>query len=145
MDLVRCHQTCTCLTIPVYSERSLLCVCQDDSTPVSVFFFDASVSNRRNVLPLAKNALRKLRTIRHPDILKFIDVVETETTIYIVTERVQPLGMVLSIWEGKSAAYREEWLIWGLHRIAVRQTPEIQFDLISVFLINFIDCFGFCE
>ncbi|KAF9518113.1 hypothetical protein BS47DRAFT_1338700 [Hydnum rufescens UP504] len=92
---------------------------RDDSTPVSVFFFDANVSNRRNVLPLAKNALRKLRTIRHPDVLKFIDVVETDTTIYIVTERVQPLGVALSVWEGKPAASKEEWLIWGLHRIVI--------------------------
>jgi SCY1-like protein 1 len=72
------------------------------------------------MLPFAKNALRKLRTIRHPDVLKFIDVVETESTIYIVTERVQPLGIAISSWGSKSAAAREEWLIWGIHRIAVR-------------------------
>ena len=93
---------------------------QDDSTLVSVFFFDANAPNRRNLLPLAKNALRKLRTTRHPDVLKFIDVVETDTTIYIVTERVYPLGAALDAWKGKPAAAIEEWLIWGLHRIAVR-------------------------
>lgn len=75
------------------------------------------------MLPFAKNALRKLRTIRHPDVLKFIDVVETESTIYIVTERVQPLSVAISSWGSKSAAAREEWLIWGLHRIAVRFAP----------------------
>lgn len=78
------------------------------------------MSNRRNLLALAKNSLRKLRTVRHPDVLKFIDVVETETTIYVVTERIQPLGVALAAWEGRAAGSKEEWLIWGLHRIAVR-------------------------
>lgn len=71
-------------------------------------------------MPLAKNALRKLRTIRHPDVLKFIDVVETDSTIYIVTERVQPLGAAISSWGSKPVAAREEWLVWGLLRVAVR-------------------------
>ncbi|KDQ15249.1 hypothetical protein BOTBODRAFT_108853 [Botryobasidium botryosum FD-172 SS1] len=92
---------------------------RDDSSPVSVFYFDASLPNHRNLLPLARNALRKLRTIRHPDVLKFIDVVDAENTIYIVTERVQPLGQVLQGWASKSERAKEDWLIWGLHRISV--------------------------
>ncbi|CAE6457198.1 N-terminal kinase-like protein AltName: Full=SCY1-like protein 1 [Rhizoctonia solani AG-1 IB] len=92
---------------------------QDDSTPVSVFAFDASDPQRRDLLPLAKNALRKLRTTRHPDILKFIDVVETDSSIHIVTERVQPLWVALERWSSKPAKSREEWLVWGLHRISV--------------------------
>ncbi|KAF8320793.1 hypothetical protein DL93DRAFT_2073508 [Clavulina sp. PMI_390] len=92
---------------------------RDDSSPVSVFHFDGSNPSRKNLLPLAKNALRKLRTIRHPDVLKFIDVVETETSIHIVTERVQPLGIAISAWSSKPAAAREEWLVWGLQRVAI--------------------------
>ncbi|KAF8739684.1 ARM repeat-containing protein, partial [Rhizoctonia solani] len=92
---------------------------QDDSSPVSVFAFDASDPQRRDLLPLAKNALRKLRTTRHPDILKFIDVVETDSSIHIVTERVQPLWAALERWSSKPAKSREEWLTWGLHRISV--------------------------
>ncbi|KAG8864592.1 hypothetical protein FRB96_005096 [Tulasnella sp. 330] len=92
---------------------------RDDSSPVSVFLFDANVSNRQNLLPVAKNALRKLRTTRHPDVLKFIDVVESDTSIYIVTERVQPLGKALAAWQSKAAKEKEEWLIWGLHRVTV--------------------------
>ncbi|KAF8756831.1 ARM repeat-containing protein [Rhizoctonia solani] len=88
-------------------------------TPVSVFAFDASDPQRRDLLPLAKNALRKLRTTRHPDILKFIDVVETDSSIHIVTERVQPLWAALERWSSKPAKSREEWLTWGLHRISV--------------------------
>ncbi|KAG9031938.1 hypothetical protein FRB95_002074 [Tulasnella sp. JGI-2019a] len=92
---------------------------RDDSSPVSVFLFDANVSNRQNLMPIAKNALRKLRTTRHPDVLKFIDAVESESVIYIVTERVQPLGKALAAWQSKAAKDKEEWLIWGLHRVTV--------------------------
>ncbi|EIN12027.1 ARM repeat-containing protein [Punctularia strigosozonata HHB-11173 SS5] len=89
---------------------------RDDSSPASVFEFDGT---KRNLLPLAKNALRKLRTVRHPDVLKFLDVVETETTIFIMTERVQPLSAALSSWRGKGVVEKEDWLLWGLHRISV--------------------------
>lgn len=92
---------------------------RDDSSPVSVFAFDGSDPQHRDLLPLAKNALRKLRTTRHPDILRFIDVVETDASIHIVTERVQPLWTALERWSSKPAKSREEWLVWGLHRISV--------------------------
>ena len=78
-----------------------------------MFVFDASSSNNRPQLSLAKNALRKLRTIRHPDVLKFIDVIETDTTIHIVTERVRPLSKALQ----NSPQGKEDWLVWGLHRV----------------------------
>ncbi|TFY50780.1 hypothetical protein EVG20_g11332 [Dentipellis fragilis] len=87
---------------------------RDDGSPVSVFEFDGS---SRSVLPLAKNALRKLRVTRHPDVLKFVDAVETDTTVYIVTERVKPLSVELQAWSSKSAQERQDWLLWGLHRI----------------------------
>ncbi|KAF8532504.1 ARM repeat-containing protein [Gautieria morchelliformis] len=86
---------------------------RDDASLVSVFVFDAGQSNKRSQLPLAKNALRKLRTIRHPDVLKFIDVIETDTTIHIVTERIQPLSKTLH----NSPQGKEDWLVWGLHRV----------------------------
>lgn len=71
------------------------------------------------MIPIAKNALRKLRTTRHPDVLKFIDVVETETTIHIMTERVRPLQETLQSWASRGAQEREDWLLWGLHRVSV--------------------------
>ncbi|EJU03966.1 ARM repeat-containing protein [Dacryopinax primogenitus] len=91
---------------------------RDDSSLVSVFIFDSNVGNRRSLMPLAKNALRKLRTIRHPDVLKFIDVVETDTTIHIVTERVTPLRVAAEQWTGKGKE-REDWAVWGMHRVCV--------------------------
>ncbi|KAH9993174.1 hypothetical protein BJV77DRAFT_1067320 [Russula vinacea] len=88
---------------------------RDDATPVSVFEFNSQ--QRRNLLPVAQNAVRRLRVTRHPDILKFMDVVEADGTIYIMTERVRPLSEELSSWEAKPVKDRQDWLIWGLHRI----------------------------
>ncbi|CCL98356.1 uncharacterized protein FIBRA_00351 [Fibroporia radiculosa] len=92
---------------------------RDDGSPISIFEFDANTPAKKNILPLAKNALRKLRTVRHPDVLRFMDAVETDTTIYIMTERIQPLASAVSQWSSKGAQEKEDWLIWGLHRISV--------------------------
>ncbi|KAL6308201.1 ARM repeat-containing protein [Sparassis latifolia] len=92
---------------------------RDDGTPVSVFEFDASSSSKRNLLPLAKNALRKLRTVRHPDVLRFMDAVETDNTVYIMTERVRPLSSAIQEWTSKGAREREDWIVWGLHTVSV--------------------------
>lgn len=64
-------------------------------------------------LPLAKNALRKLRTLRHPGIIKVLDSVETETYIYIAIERVVPLG-----WHVRRKSLSEETTKWGLYTVA---------------------------
>ncbi|KAJ6602181.1 armadillo-type protein [Mycena sp. CBHHK59/15] len=90
---------------------------RDDGSPVSVFEYDCNA--RRGMMPIAKNALKKLRTTRHPDVLKFMDVVETETTIHIVTERVRPLQTALQSWASRGTQEREDWLMWGLHRVSV--------------------------
>lgn len=90
-----------------------------------MFEFDANAPGKRRLQPLAKNALRKLRTVRHPDVLKFLDAVETENTIHVMTERVRPLGAVLQDWSAKGAQEKEDWLLWGVHRISVCATIEV--------------------
>ncbi|PPQ93682.1 LOW QUALITY PROTEIN: hypothetical protein CVT25_012741 [Psilocybe cyanescens] len=94
---------------------------RDDGSLVSVFEYDFSDS-KKNSKPFAQNALRKLRTTRHPDVLKFMDAVESDTSIYIMTERVRSLSSVLPQYSSKSAQEREDWLLWGLHRISVALT-----------------------
>jgi SCY1-like protein 1 len=109
----------------VYTSRStlapVLIPIQDDATLVSVFEFNSQ--QKRNLLPsllpVAQNAVRRLRVTRHPDILKFMDVVEADDTIYIMTERVKPLSEELLSWEAKPVKDRQDWLLWGLHRITV--------------------------
>lgn len=47
---------------------------QEDGSNCSIFSFD--ISANRSALPLAKNALKKLRTLRHPGVIKVLDTAE---------------------------------------------------------------------
>lgn len=76
--------------------------------------------DRRSLIPLARNALRKLRTLRHPDVLRFIDGCETDSTVYIVTEPVEPLTGRIGP-EGEKPGSGDEWKVWGLCRLTVRR------------------------
>lgn len=84
---------------------------QEDGSSCSIFNFDINANKSR--LPLAKNAARKLRTLRHPGIVKVLDVIENETNIHIVTERITPLT-----WHIKRKSLSEETQKWGLYTVA---------------------------
>lgn len=94
---------------------------QDDSTAVSVFAFDVNApaaphshaTDRRQQLPLARNAFRKLRALRHPHVLKFLDGSETDTAIWIVTEHVRSLATELS-----GPGQSDESKVFGLLHLA---------------------------
>ncbi|CAG8679205.1 17348_t:CDS:2, partial [Cetraspora pellucida] len=47
---------------------------KEDGSPISIFTFDCV--KQKDKLPLAKNAFKKFRTIRHPDFLRYVDGVE---------------------------------------------------------------------
>lgn len=51
-----------------------LTVAQEDGSKCSIFSFDITANKSR--LPLARNALRKLRTLRHPGVVKVLDTQE---------------------------------------------------------------------
>ncbi|CAL5873450.1 uncharacterized protein PFLUO_LOCUS7729 [Penicillium psychrofluorescens] len=84
---------------------------RDDGSACSVFTFDIAANKSR--LPLAKNAVRKSRTLRHPGVIKVLDTIETESNLYIVTERVAPLS-----WSVKRRSISEETAKWGLYTVA---------------------------
>ncbi|QPH04912.1 hypothetical protein C2857_002301 [Epichloe festucae Fl1] len=96
----------------------------DDGSNCSIFSFD--ITSTKGRLPLARNALKKLRTIRHPGVIKVFDTVETETYIYIATERVVPLR-----WHVKRKSLAPETIKWGLHSIA-RTIKFINTDASSI-------------
>jgi len=48
---------------------------REDSSACSIFTFEATDASRTR-LPLAKNALRRLRTLRHPGVVRVLDSVE---------------------------------------------------------------------
>ncbi|KAF2721453.1 ARM repeat-containing protein [Polychaeton citri CBS 116435] len=84
---------------------------REDGSKCSIFSFDINANRSR--LPLARNALRKFKTLRHPGVIKMLDTVETDQLIYIATERVTPLS-----WSTRRKALSEESLKWGLHTVA---------------------------
>ncbi|KIW05243.1 uncharacterized protein PV09_03779 [Verruconis gallopava] len=84
---------------------------RDDGAKCSIFSFDINADRSR--LPLAKNALRKLRTLRHPGVVKVLDTVENDTHIYIATERIVPLT-----WHLRRKSMTEETIKWGLYTVA---------------------------
>jgi len=53
---------------------SLMATSQENKSDCSIFTFD--VSENKSRLPLARNAVRKLRTLRHPGVIKVLDTVE---------------------------------------------------------------------
>ncbi|KAI9197249.1 armadillo-type protein [Polychytrium aggregatum] len=82
---------------------------KDDNTPVSVFVFDCA--RFKDKVAIARNCLKRFKTIRHPDILKFIDGVETDSQIIIGTEAVEPLSSQLA------ESSNENMTAWGLFKI----------------------------
>ena len=62
---------------------------------------------------MARNAVKKLRTLRHPGVIKVLDTVETETYIHIATERLVPLK-----WHLRRKSLNEATIKWGLFSVA---------------------------
>ncbi|XP_075514198.1 uncharacterized protein LOC142549241 [Primulina tabacum] len=97
---------------------------KEDGAPVSIFYLSGSNVNDGH-LTAGRNGVKRLRTVRHPNILLFLHSTEAETfdgsstkvTIYIVTEPVMPLSEKIKEL-GLEGSQRDEYFAWGIHRIA---------------------------
>lgn len=71
---------------------------KEDNSAVSIFKIAATDPNDR-ALVIARNGVKRLKMLRHPNILAFKDSYELlekgQTVIYLVTQAVQPLKQVL--------------------------------------------------
>ncbi|KVI09990.1 Armadillo-like helical [Cynara cardunculus var. scolymus] len=96
----------------------------DDGSPVSIFSLTGSNANDGH-LAAGRNGVKRLRTVRHPNILSFLHSTEAEISdgsstkviIYIVTEPVMPLAEKIKEL-GLQGIQRNEYYAWGLSRIA---------------------------
>ncbi|GAA6019640.1 hypothetical protein JCM11491_002836 [Sporobolomyces phaffii] len=89
---------------------------RDDQSSVSIFAFEVGSSvDRRQLLAVARNALRKLRSTRHPNVLKFLDGSESDHAVWIVTEPVVPLAHA-------HAASTDEDKVFGLLHLSTALT-----------------------
>lgn len=97
---------------------------KDDGSPVSIFSLSGTNAQDGH-LAAGRNGVKRLRTVRHPNILSFLHSSEIETfdggsskvTIYIVTEPVMPLSDKIQEL-GLEGTQRDEYYAWGLHQIA---------------------------
>ncbi|KAK8464759.1 hypothetical protein PHAVU_010G077634 [Phaseolus vulgaris] len=99
-------------------------ISKDDGSPVSIFSLSGSNAQDGH-LAAGRNGVKRLRTVRHPNILSFLHSTEIETvdagspkvTIYMVTEPVMPLSDKIKEL-GLEGTQRDEYYAWGLHQIA---------------------------
>ncbi|KAK9124756.1 hypothetical protein Sjap_014358 [Stephania japonica] len=97
---------------------------KDDGSSVSIFSLTGSNAQDGH-LAAGRNGVKRLRTVRHPNILSFLHSTEAEVfdgtsmkhTIYIVTEPVMPLSEKLKEL-GLEGSQRDEYYAWGLRQIA---------------------------
>lgn len=83
--------------------------------PVSIFTYEIKL-NFDEETQVAKAAFKRLKTLRHPNILAYIDGLETEKCLYIVTEPVTPLNTYLKL-KAEAGGLNEQEISWGLHQI----------------------------
>ncbi|KAJ6657013.1 hypothetical protein lerEdw1_003014 [Lerista edwardsae] len=82
---------------------------------VSLFVYDIK-PNSEEQTQVAKAAFKHLKTLRHPNILSYIDGLETEKCLHVVTEPVTPLKTYLES-RSDSRGLNELEVSWGLHQI----------------------------
>lgn len=85
---------------------------------VSVFVYDIKNGSEAK-LELAKAAVKRLKTLRHPSILQFLDSLETDKMLYVATEAVEPLGTHIAKL-ATDGPQKDLYLAWGVFQITVR-------------------------
>lgn len=90
---------------------------------VSVFMFDIKNSSETQ-LDVARSSVKRLKTLRHPSILTYLDSLETDKMIFMATEYVIPLQLrleKLSQIDTKDRQLAEQqrdlYLAWGIFQI----------------------------
>lgn len=81
---------------------------------VSVFVFEAKVGSE-GLLDTAKASVKRLKTLRHPNILQYVDSLETDKVIYLVTEYVEPLVTDLEL--PRKDEEKRLAASWGLYQV----------------------------
>lgn len=85
---------------------------------MSVFVFDIK-NGSETQLETAKVAIKRLKTLRHPSVLTYLDSYESDKILYLATEHVEPLAthlQKLSL-EGPQ---KDLYVAWGIFQITVR-------------------------
>lgn len=88
------------------------------SEPLSIFRFDFKEPHNP-LIERAKQSLKRIKTLRHPSILKYVDSSESEKSVCIVTEAVTPLVDYLDTASNSFTQTQREFSIaYGLQNVA---------------------------
>lgn len=82
---------------------------------VSIFLFDVQKSSE-TLFDIAKASLKKLKTMRHPSLLHYLDSCETEKFLYLATEYVEPLATHIENMK-LEGAQKDLFLAWGIFQM----------------------------
>lgn len=85
-----------------------------DGSDIVVFVCEAKAGDPR--LALAKHAVQKAQTLRHPTVLSHRSSHETTSSVYLATEPVVPLASSLAAASGVSE--KSEAIAWGVSQLA---------------------------
>lgn len=93
------------------------CACcgQENAQEVSIFRLPKATASVGEV-QMAVHALQKLRAMRHPNMLSFVEGLDDQDTVIIVTERVVPLRVWLR--SSLDSSYAIDQISWGLKSLA---------------------------
>lgn len=89
---------------------------------VSVFVYDIK-NGSDTKLEIAKSSMKRLKTLRHPSILQYLDSLETEKVLYIATEPIEPLGTYIEKMDKEHS--KDLYLAWGIFQITVNKKKII--------------------
>ncbi|XP_017769232.1 PREDICTED: N-terminal kinase-like protein [Nicrophorus vespilloides] len=82
---------------------------------VSVFVFDIK-SGSETQLDVAKAAVKRLKTLRHPSVLTYLDSLESEKVLYLATEYVEPLPQHIEKLK-LDGPQKDLYIAWGIFQI----------------------------
>lgn len=97
---------------------------------VSVFVYDLRQGTEVKS-ELAKGALKRLKTLRHPSILQYLDSLETDKMLYVATELVEPLGTHINKM-ATDGPQKDLYLAWGIFQITV----SFRINYITLFYLS---------
>lgn len=90
---------------------------QGSTEEVSVFVFDIK-NGSDTQLEVAKGAVKRLKTLRHPSVLTYLDSLESDKVLYLATEYVEPLSMHLEKL-ALDGPQKDLYIAWGIFQITV--------------------------
>jgi SCY1-like protein 1 len=90
---------------------------KEDGEPVTIFRCSTNNATMQ-AKNFAANLIRRLKTLRHPNVLKFIDSAETPDGLFLVTEAVEPLTQMWDSRTGLSSSMNDLECSIGLFQVA---------------------------